>query len=564
MKFAYAIPLLALTLTTGAAGAAHAAGLEKPLPAQVLAAPLYGARDTGRSAAGGRVDFSVILPYRNAAELPSLLRAQQNPSSTYYRRFLSAPQFRAYFSPSTVAYDVAARNLRKSGFQVTTFANRTVLHASGTATNAERFFNTRIDTVRQAGGRLAYANVAPATIPAALTGARVVGLSNVVVARTAVSDGLAAGKRTATSYGGTLFGPDGGYGPSAIVKAEDYPVEHGYRGGSSNVADLIDSPVTDSDVATYLKYFGVKRGGPRTTTITVDGGCGASCFDGLQATLDAESVLGAAPDASLFTYEITSLANGFIADGFNAIVSDDAVNVVNFSVGACEINGGDLQLAIEPIIAQGAAEGITFESVAFGGANLCQLGIALPMTPANLDTVTAVGASNQIVDNSGKLLAQSAFADSNGGVSVTVPLPSWQAATKGVDHKGRNVPDLVLPGAVDGVGPSIYYHGLWEGGFAFVNNAPFAGYLATVQQYYGYSTPLGNIAPGLYSVFDAHGYAGGSAAYFADITLGNIGTVNGTPVLAKTGYDLASGIGTIQHGYAVAKALGYTAAAAKR
>ena len=362
-----------------------------------------------------------------------------------------------------------------------------------------------------------------------------------------------------SAIGGTLFGPDNGFGPLAIDKAEDLPIEHTYRGANSNVADIIDGAAADTDVAGFLSYFGITRGGPRTTKVLVDAGCGAGCVDGFTATIDAEWILAVAPDASLFTYQIPSLANGAIADGFNAVVSDDAVNIVNFSIGACEINGGDLQLAIEPIIAQGAAEGITFESVAFGGANLCSLQIDLPMTPANLDTVTAVGASTAIESSSGKVLAQSAFPSSNGGVSATIATPTWQAGTAGVNPAGRNVPDIVLPGSVDGVGPSIYYGGLWQGGFSFVNNAPFAGYLATVQQYYGYTVPLGNVAPALYSVFNSGGYLGGAhgSYYYADITTGDIGLINGVPVAAIKGYDLATGIGSVSYGYGLAKALGY-------
>lgn len=557
MKFAYAIPLLAVAFAGSSVAGAQATVLGASRAAQIAAAPLYRARDLGHAPATRQVDFSVVLPYRHQADLAYLLKAQHETNSHYYRRFLKASEFRDYFSPTVAAYKKVADDLRAQGFRVTTFANRTVLHATGTAKSAEQVFNTRIDTVRQANGRLAYANVAPATIPAAFAGSRVVGLSNVIVARTALSDRQPRGKRAAT-YGGPLFGPDGGFGPLAIAKSADFPVEHGFRGKNSNVADLIDGAVTDTDVAAYLNYFGIKRGGPRTTAISVDGGCAqVGCFDSFVAAIDAESILGVAPDASLFTYNIPELTNGGIADGFNAIVSDDAVNIVNFSVGACEINGGDLQLAIEPLIAQGAAEGITFESIAFGGADLCGLGIALPMTPANLDTLTAVGASNAIVDNSGKLLAQSAFPSSNGGVSATIPLPSWQAGTKGIKKAGRNVPDVVVPGEVDGIGPSIYYAGAWQGGFTFVNNAPFAGYLATVQQYYGYTTPLGNVAPAIYSVYKANEYKGGSAAYFSDITLGSIGSVSSGPVSAKPYYDLATGIGTIKNGYTLAKALGY-------
>ncbi len=236
------------------------------------------------------------------------------------------------------------------------------------------------------------------------------------------------------------------------------------------------------------------------------------------------------------------------------IVSDDAVNVVNSAIGSCELDNADLQLALEPILAQGAAEGITIESVAYGGADPCGLGINLTMTPANLSTVAAVGGSSATVDVNGRLTGQSALLDTNGGVSATVPLPAWQAKTAGVRCGGRNVPDIVIPGSVNGAGPSVFAQGQWSGGIAFANNAPFAGYLATVAQYYGYATPLGNVAPALYSVFDAHGYK----TDFTDIIAGNIGMINGVPVSAKPGYDLATGIGTIRDGYALMKALGTT------
>jgi hypothetical protein len=172
------------------------------------------------------------------------------------------------------------------------------------------------------------------------------------------------------------------------------------------------------------------------------------------------------------------------------------VNIVQFAVGACETSGANLSLALQPVIAQGAAEGISYESVASGGANLCGLGtVGLPMTPANLDTVTAVGGSSTFVRTSGNQLAQSALSASNGGVCLVIGLPAWQAGTPGVVTTGRNVPDVVIPGSVDGVGPSIYFGGAWQGGSQFVNNAPFAGYLATVQEKYGYTTEIGNIAP---------------------------------------------------------------------
>ncbi len=546
------LPLVAGVIVCRSAVPAQAAIITKPTV--IAAAALSGTRDLGRANGSTKVSFSVVLPYQHATDLAPLLKAQSTRGSAEYRHFMTAAQFRNYFSPTPAAYAAAVAQLVKAGFSVETFSNRTVVHATGSATAADAFFHTTIDRVLMRDGRPAFANVTAATVPPGL--GRVVGLNGIVNAKTTQSQ-RTSGTHPAIASKGPLFGPDGGFGPLAIAKAGDFPIEHGYTGYNSNVADIIDGQVIDSDVVAFLKEFGLKRGGPRTTEISVDGGCGPFCFDTFTADADAEWTLAVAPNASLFVYQIPELTNAGIVDGFNAVVSDDAVNVVNFSVGACEIQGADLQLALQPVIAQGAAEGITIESVAFGGANLCGAGIDLPMTPANLDTVTAVGGSTAFVEPNGKQVVESAFSNSNGGVSVTIDVPAWQAPTPGVNPAGRNVPDLVVPGSVDGTGPSLYFEGAWVGGSAYVNNAPIAGYLATVQEMYGYATPLGNVAPAIYGTFDKTSYTSKSVPYFTDVELGSIGAVNGVPVLATAGYDLASGIGSIAGGYALAESFAF-------
>ncbi len=549
------IPLFTATLlavsTLGAAASVPRAA-SVAMPQTVTVPSLKGVRDIGR-AAGVRVDISVALPYRHGAELHALLSAQRDAASPLYRRYLSREQFRNYFSPDPNAYTRSVLALRRAGFEVEPFANRTLVHAVADARVAESYFKTTIDRVLEASGRLAYANVRPATIPGELGASTVVGLNSLVIVRAAASERRQPAGLRALAVS-PLFGPDGGFGPVAVAKAEDYPVEHGYMGTGSNVADIFDGAVTDSDVATFLHTFGITRTGPRTTTIRVDGGCGSACFDSFSTTLDAEWTLAMAPGASLFTYQVPALTNGSIADAFNRIASDDAVNVVNVSFGACEVNFADALLAIEPLIAQGASEGIAYESVAFGGAQLCGIPqLALPMAPADLDTVTAVGGSNTVTESNGKQDFETGYAGSNGGVSLLIPLPVWQAKTPGVMKTGRNVPDLVLPAEVDGTGPSIYFGGKWVGGSPFINNAPFAGYLATVQQMYGLNTPLFNVAPYLYATLDKYGYRSKSAAYFTDITLGCNGAVGNKPVCAKHGYDLTTGIGSIAGGYSLAK-----------
>lgn len=439
MRTAYLVLVFAAALFARAGMPARAAMPATTSGSTAIAVALLNGSHNLGHARNTRVDLSIVLPYRHAADLPLLLRAQQDSASPYYRHFLRPAQFRDYFAPTPASYAAAARSLEAQGLNVGIFANRTVLHAWGASRAAERLFHTVINTVREPNGRLAYANVTPATMPTLLAGAHVVGLDNIVRLHAAASPYVGTAETSKGSQ--PLFGPDGGFGPMAIIKAQDFPVRHGYTGKNSNVADLIDGSVSDSDVAAFLHQFGIARSGPRTTPIRIDGGCTGRCSDSFQATCDAEWTLAAAPGASLLTYQIPELIPNYIVDVFNAVTSDDSANIVNFSFGACEIQVFTLELALQPIVEQAAALGISVESVALGGANDCQQPpFVLPASPADLDTLTAVGGSSTFVDTAGAQLMETGFIDSNGGASVVVPMPAYQAKTPGVDHSGRNVP----------------------------------------------------------------------------------------------------------------------------
>ena len=60
---------------------------------------------------------------------------------------------------------------------------------------------------------------------------------------------------------GTGYGPDGGYGPSVLAQALDFPTLHGFDGKGSNVADIIDGAPIEADITLYLKTFGIARTG---------------------------------------------------------------------------------------------------------------------------------------------------------------------------------------------------------------------------------------------------------------------------------------------------------------
>jgi subtilase family serine protease len=206
-----------------------------------------------------------------------------------------------------------------------------------------------------------------------------------------------------------------------------------------------------------------------------------------------------------------------------------------------------LSLALQPVLAQGAAQGIAFEGVEFG-APCGGWKKPLPMSPGDSADGLAVGGSYVAENSAQKILDQTALIGSNGGVSILVPIPPEQKGIAGVSPLGRNAPDIVVPATVNGAGASIYAGGAWIGGGAFVNNAPAAGLMATLQQMRGHR--LGALDRTLYALFAKKKYG----ALFTDIAAGCNGSFAGAPICARAGFDLSTGIGAVD-GYRLGAAL---------
>ena len=76
-----------------------------------------------RSPSGGSLQHSrwrldIVLPLRNQAELENFLQELYDPSSPFYRNFLTVPEFTARFGPSQENYDAVVRFAKTSGFTV--------------------------------------------------------------------------------------------------------------------------------------------------------------------------------------------------------------------------------------------------------------------------------------------------------------------------------------------------------------------------------------------------------------------------------------------------------------
>jgi subtilase family serine protease len=137
-----------------------------------------------------------------------------------------------------------------------------------------------------------------------------------------------------------------------------------------------------------------------------------------------------------------------------------------------------------------------------------------------------------------------------GGLSIIFPRPSYQNSVKSVVGNQRGVPDISMSAACNG-GVDAYqsFAGQPVGWYPVCGTSEatplFAGVVALADQEAGH--PLGVINPALYSL------SASSAPGIVDVTTGNntvsftqggsLHTVTGFS--AQPGYDLASGVGTV-------------------
>ena len=202
--------------------------------------------------------------------------------------------------------------------------------------------------------------------------------------------------------------------------------------------------------------------------------------------------------------------------------------------------------------------------------------------PASDPLVTAVGGTRLNLDSSGKRTsADTVWNDTysktanqlingnngpnplagGGGTSVVFSRPAYQNTVSGVVGSHRGVPDISMSAACSGA-VNIYqsFAGQTAGWYALCGTSEatplFAGIVALADQLAGHS--LGLINPALYRLSAEH------APGIVDVTSGNNTvsfsqggqehTVRG--FAARQGYDLASGVGTVNAEYLVPELAG--------
>lgn len=346
------------------------------------------------------------------------------------------------------------------------------------------------------------------------------------------------------------------YTPIQLAQLYNFPSAVNGQGQCIGILEF-GGGYSDSDLQTYFKHLGVSA--PQVSSVSVDGvknQPGVQREEDGEVALDIEVAGAVAPGAKIVVYFAPFTQRGWV-DALTTAIHDsqNKPSVISISWGWTEGKMIWTQAAIRAVdqaLQAAAAMGVTVICAAGddGAADEIEDGLAHVDFPAASPYILACGgtslrASNntitsEVVWNDGS--RNGGGGATGGGVSVTHPLPSWQAnahVPKSVNPGGtvgRGVPD-VAGDADPNTGYGILVHGqsMTIGGTSAV--APlWAGLIALINQKLG--KPVGYFNPLLYTQLANEGV-------FHDITSGNndtTGHLGGYP--AGKGWDACTGWGS--------------------
>jgi len=308
--------------------------------------------------------------------------------------------------------------------------------------------------------------------------------------------------------GGTSDATPGptGYSPADIAAA--YKLS-GSGSGTIAIIDAYDDPYVTQDLTALCSQFGLPA--PNLEVHKMSSSVSADQGWALEISLDVQWVHAVAPGAKILLVEATSSYLSDLLAAINYAAGRTDVVAVSMSWGGGEFLG-ESSYDSSFTSSHGTA---FFASSGDNGA-----GASWPSVSAN---VVSVGGTTLKL-TSGTVTSETAWSGSGGGTSVYEPKPAYQNALSGTT---KSTPDVSY-NADPNTGFSVYDSYGYGGWIVVGGTSAGAPQWAAIQA-------LGGTAnnPNFYA-----DYAQSYSAHFRDITQGS----NGYP--AKTGYDLATGLGS--------------------
>ncbi len=372
------------------------------------------------------------------------------------------------------------------------------------------------------------------------------------------------------------------YQPAQLDKAYNMARLHSHgidgRGVTIAVVDAFGSPTIANDLHVFDTTFGL----PDPPSLKIIAPAGAiPAFDPTnsdmagwaeETTLDVEWAHVFAPGANILVVETpvseTEGVTGFpeIVKAENYVIDHNLADVISQSFGATEntFPTKSSLLNLRSAFFNAYSHHVTvLGSSGDAGATDYQLNLSDLYTsrvnswPSSDPLVTSIGGTQLTLDDAGNRLApdvvwNDGYGAGGGGVSSVFSRPDFQDSVRKVVGGRRGTPDVSLSAAVDGA--VVFYYSFLPGhvGYHLVGgtseSAPeFAGIVAMADQLAQHR--LGWINSRLYDLLPGHSHG------IVDVTMGNntfgpfVNSDNNTYTVvgyhAGPGYDLASGIGTI-------------------
>jgi len=512
----------------------------------------------------------LTMALRNRDDLAKLLADQQDPASPQYHRWLTPGAFTSRFGPTDADVARVSLWLKKKGFTVNVAdASTREISFTGTVTQAENVFGVKIAATTD--GRL-YSNIGDPAVPAELAPMveSIHGLDNLLhskplVRQVAKPVSSASSPASVVNNAGPAFGP-----PDIYSFYDETPLLASNIDGSGNgcIAVVEDSNIDQPAADAFTTQFGLPAlTGANFSTVLVDGTDPGQNNDEDEAMVDVSYSHAVAPGSSIRIYlgNQKHTSASAILDAIHAAVTEknSPCGAISISFSFC---GGSKSFykTQNGFFAQAASQGQSvFVATGDNGAaglKLNSKGVCVTGTSRNINelggspNVTAIGGTEFAPDYSGGddlgSVPETVWNDGDGaaggGESKVFNKPTFQHGLIAKDKK-RDVPDISF--AASPATPGFFFGGRDShnvptvvcciGGTSL--GAPaWAGISQLIAQLHG--AAVGNLDTRIYQL---GAKASASTTGIRDVISGNTNFNHVTGFSATTGYDKASGWGTV-------------------
>jgi subtilase family serine protease len=508
--------------------------------------------------------------------LEALIRAQHDPTSPLHHQWLSPEMYAERFGISTSDVASTTKWLRSHGMVIEQVVNggRQILF-SGTASQVEAAFNTSMRTY-QVDGEIHHANATDPEIPRALSGV----VSGVVSLHDFRAKPANLHVQLTTPENTWYYN---GYQQSALVPGDLAKIYNALPlysssidGTGQSIAVIGRSNINLAEVRTFRSSYGLPAKDPQIILAGTDPGivCGGDEFE---SYLDVEYAGAIAKNATVkFVVARSTLATDGIYLASQYAVSHNVAPIVSLSYGLCErVLGTSGNAFMASLWQQAVAQGMSVfvasmdsgaagcdkmdAAVATGGLGVNGLASTLFNTAvggtqfndvfnrstywaATNDPITKASALGYIPELTWNESRGGGLYSSGGGMSTLYAKPTWQFGLGVAQDGKRDIPDVAFASGIQDAYKINVDKQVMGGGGTSAATPVFASIMALVLQKVG--QPQGLVNPVLYALAYNQNYNGG-AAVFHDVTQGNNTVPGVTGYSAGPGFDMATGLGSV-------------------